>query len=193
MLSISLFERELVHYCSPVFARIKPANLICFQKVRFPDFHKDYQKYKAQLKKFSIDMKVLCSCKKRYLVLVYHKDMLETELKKPEIVNIIKNYGYFYDTVERQLLHLTKRLAQSEDFPHEIGLFLGYPVDDVVTFSKKKGEGAILCGYWKVYHNIENAKKIFYEFDNCRDIFENKLFAGVELANLLKMRFMLTA
>lgn len=63
------------------------------------------------------------------------------------------------------LSHLKKRLSQSEAFPHEIGLFLGYPLEDVIGFCRHKGEGCKLCGYWKVYGDVESARKSFALFD----------------------------
>lgn len=193
MTGISLFEQELVHHCSPAFARLKPANLVCFQKLRFPDFNTAYQKYKAELKKFSIEMEILCSCDKRYLVLVYQRKALEYQLRKPQIANQLAKYGYPTGSLEAKLEHLSKRLYASADFPHEIGLFLGYPLNDVVAFAKNKGLGAKLCGYWKVYYDVEYAKRVFDAFDKCRSVFEKRLFSGATLTQLLEMRFMYTA
>lgn len=188
MVSISLFEQELVHHCSPAFAKLKPANLVCFQKQKFPNFNEDYKQYKIQLKKFGIEIQELCSCEKRHLVLVYQKDELHNQLKKPEILKQLKSYGYPVDSLNKQLDFLSERLSKTNGFPHEIGLFLGYPLRDVLAFEHYKGEGAKLCGYWKVYFDVENAKKTFDIFDKCRDRFEEKLFAGKTLAQLLQMR-----
>jgi hypothetical protein len=47
------------------------------------------------------------------------------------------------------------------EFPHEIGLFLGYPADDVEAFIKYEGKNYASSRYWKVYHNIEEANEIF--------------------------------
>ena len=55
------------------------------------------------------------------------------------------------------LARLRARLAQGGAFPHEIGLFLDYPADDVLAFVEKGGAGCKLCGYWKVYGDEEKA------------------------------------
>ncbi len=193
MVNVSLFEQELVHHCSPAFARLKPASLICFQKQKFPNFDRDYQKYKTQLKKFGVEIQVLCSCERRYLVLVYQKDALEHQLKKPEILKQLKRYGYPESNLKLQIEFLSERLNKTNGFPHEIGLFLGYPLRDVLAFEHYKGEGAKLCGYWKVYFDVEQAKKTFDIFDKCRNKFEENLFSGKTLAQLLEMHLMLTA
>ena len=43
------------------------------------------------------------------------------------------------------------RMAQSEGFPHEVGLFLGYPPEDVRGFMECRAKGFRCVGCWKVY------------------------------------------
>ena len=83
------------------------------------------------------------------------------------------------------LSHLKKRLSQSEGFPHEIGLFLGYPLEDVIGFCRHKGEGCKLCGYWKVYGDVESARKSFALFDRCRELLFSHLLSGAPLQELV--------
>jgi hypothetical protein len=64
--------------------------------------------------------------------------------------------------------YLSKRCIR-DDFPHEIGIFLGYPVEDVRGFVAHKGRNYKLCGYWKVYGDVEKAKKCFRRYDACRE------------------------
>ena len=48
-----------------------------------------------------------------------------------------------------------------KDFPHEMGILLGYPVEDVEGFILHKG-GSYLCnGYWKVYYNVSQKQRTF--------------------------------
>ena len=59
-----------------------------------------------------------------------------------------------------------------DEFPHEIGLFLGYPYEDVIGFIKNKGKNYTYCGYWKTYGDPEISKKKFQQFQKC--VFEYK-------------------
>ena len=59
------------------------------------------------------------------------------------------------------LRNLKRRIAKSKDFPHEIGLFLGYPIEDVVGFIRYAGKGCKLSGLWKVYGDAEAASRLF--------------------------------
>lgn len=52
-----------------------------------------------------------------------------------------------------------RRLQRFEAFPHEIGLFLSYPPEDVRGFIEHKGHESKCEGCWKVYAVIYGAVK----------------------------------
>jgi hypothetical protein len=54
------------------------------------------------------------------------------------------------------------------DFPHEVGLFLGYPAEDVAAFIENDGRGYALNAHWKVYHDTESARRICGKIDEAR-------------------------
>ena len=62
---------------------------------------------------------------------------------------------------DRELLYLYRpaRLRRESDFPHEVGLFLGYPPRDVEGFIREKARRAKCTGAWKVYGDEEAARK----------------------------------
>ncbi len=62
---------------------------------------------------------------------------------------------------------LCERLAQRfmEECPHEIGIFLGYPLKDVQDYIKYAGQKYLLNGYWKVYHDPIRALQTFQNYD----------------------------
>ena len=62
-----------------------------------------------------------------------------------------------------QKLSRLRRCFQ-QDCCHEIGLFLGIPLEDVVGFIKCRGKDPICCGCWKVYHQPAQAQKLFSLF-----------------------------
>ena len=84
--------------------------------------------------------------------------------------------GYPYLTVEDAVDLLCARLSQGGAFPHEIGLFLGYPIDDVVAFIANKGRNCLCCGCWKCYSNACAAQKAFDKFRKCTNVYK-RLFA----------------
>lgn len=65
------------------------------------------------------------------------------------------------------LYELVFRLMRFGEFPHEIGIFLGYPLEDVVQFEKQNGKGFCYSGYWKVYKNKNRAVAQMNEYKTC--------------------------
>ena len=76
------------------------------------------------------------------------------------------------------------RVYSCGGFPHEIGLFLGYPIDDVISFIENKGKNFKCCGCWKVYHDEDNAKKTFEKYKKCTNIYCKKYLQGSSLKRL---------
>ena len=75
---------------------------------------------------------------------------------------------------------LRRRLAQS-GFPHEIGLFLGYPPVDVEGFQRDAGRNCKFSGLWKVYGDVEQTKQSFERFHRCRAALLRRLEQGYSL------------
>ena len=79
---------------------------------------------------------------------------------------------------------LCARLSQGGAFPHEIGLFLGYPIDDVVAFIANKGRNCLCCGCWKCYTDACAAQKAFDKFRKCTSVYKRLFACGRTLDQL---------
>ena len=78
-----------------------------------------------------------------------------------------------------------KQYASGEQgFPHEIGVFLGYPVEDVEGYMQNDGKNFLLVGYWKVYGEKEQALRLFASYDEAREQTVREVLAGKELVQL---------
>lgn len=113
----------------------------------------------AELK---LDFFELKKTEKHTLVLFYHRNMLEGIASDFANKAFLRQLGYQGALeLDSFLLHLKKRLEGN--FPHEIGLLLGIPREDIAGFIA--GAECVLCGYWKVYHNPEAASCLFRTYD----------------------------
>lgn len=119
------------------------------------------------------------------LIYLYRPDMLDKDLKDPVAVNILKRFGYSISSSDRCVVDLVRRLNSSPVFPHEIGLFLGYPPADVDGFINNPNEGFFETGYWKVYSNVESARLAFRRFKECTEEYDRKLKEGRTLEQLV--------
>ncbi len=95
-------------------------------------------------------------------LLVYSKPQLERRMADPQVQHVLRHFAYpVGQPLDVLLRNLKRRIAMSKDFPHEIGLFLGYPIEDVVGFIRYAGKGCKLSGLWKVYGDAEAASRLF--------------------------------
>ena len=81
-------------------------------------------------------------------------------------------------------MHLIRRLCEYEEFPHEIGLFLGYPPEDVYGFIENKADGFKCVGCWKVYGDARAAQKTFARYKKCSDIYAVQYANGRSIERL---------
>lgn len=173
-----MLETLLAHHCAPAFAGIKPANLAVFQKSCFPNLKDELKRLNSELNGKGIYIEILHECEKRALVMVYRKNVLEKHLQSYNNRAFLAGYGYPENGSLADYLGILKKRLDCENFPHEIGVFLGYPLHDIYCFIAHRGEGCLLVGEWKVYRNAEEAKKLFCRFKACRTALVKHITSG---------------
>ena len=66
---------------------------------------------------------------------------LQEYLAQDEARNLLLQDGYNIDgSLDEMIVRLKERFFHKTEFPHEIGLFLGYPIEDVKGFRKFGGQ-----------------------------------------------------
>jgi hypothetical protein len=184
---ISEFEQKLAYHTAPTLLGIKCANLVSLDKTKF-NLSENTKRFNRRAASKGLKLKILCSCKNRMLILLYSERLLSCQLEKAESRKILQKYGYGENvTLDTALEKLAERIERSESFPHEIGIFLGYPAEDVIGFIENDGSNFTLCGYWKVYGDAEKAKRTFNNYDKCRNFLCNKLNQGFDIYQALKI------
>lgn len=100
-------------------------------------------------------------------------------------IALFGSYGYPQTAkLEKYLFCLKKRLCECNGFPHEIGVFLGYPLDDVKGFILNKGRGCKCCGLWKVYCNECETRKLFDKIQKCTQVYLQVFEEGRNLTQM---------
>lgn len=117
------------------------------------------------------------------LVYVYRRRRLEALLANGDVQAFLSGYGYEDFVPTSSLVKLQERLLL-EDFPHEIGVFLGYPLTDIRAFIENKGANCPCIGCWKAYTNLEAAKEQFRRFNHCTRIYCRQYLRGSDLRRL---------
>ncbi|BEI61061.1 DUF3793 family protein [Blautia luti] len=166
-----MLEKSVIEHCSPTLASIKTGNLFTYKYESEEKLWKSVDGFNECVKEKGVSLTVLRKSESKALIYVCRSSSLEKDLKKPGVANFMKKYGYESTDPSYALERLRSRLAQREDFPHEIGLFLGYPLGDVIGFVKNAGQNCKCVGCWKVYCNECEAVKAFAKFKKCTSVY----------------------
>jgi len=151
-------DNLLAVYCSPTLSGVKPASLVSCGN----EFPRALEQYQRAFASRSICFLPIYTKNRQWLLLVYHQKLLQRQLIIPDVQKLLRLFDYpIQKNLSDLLSHLRRRLEQAETFPHEIGLFLGYPIEDVLGFIRWKGANYKWRGYWKVYGDVEKAKHTF--------------------------------
>jgi hypothetical protein len=109
--------------------------------------------------------------------------MLEKHIFSKKSREFLVSMGYDeFMTLEQSLHYLSMRFENM--CPHEIGVFLGIPLMDVLGFIEHKGDKYLFCRYWKVYHNPQRARSMFQQFDRAKINVMNSIFSTKESVRL---------
>lgn len=180
-------EERLAFHCGPALTGIKPSNIMSFKSEDYKRISEDLHNIEKSLIHRGIYFEVLFESQSHILIMVYQKKALEKCLKCEIGKSILSQQGYpDCENVYDYLFYLKKRILESNgEFPHEIGVFLGYPIEDVLGFIQHKGKSFKLNGYWKVYGDEKKASSMFQKYNECRSRLCNQIALGNTIQNVL--------
>ena len=137
-------------------------------------------RYQSRLRRLEMDQ----TAKEIFLAA---QNRLSLESSQGIMARLLEQDGYpLAGGLEAMLDHLASRMAGSGGFPHEVGLFLGYPAEDVEGFRRHGGQGYKYSGLWKVYSDVERAQRCFRQYGCCRRALCRRLEAGCRLVQLFR-------
>lgn len=166
-----MLEELLIKFCSPTLAGLKTGSLISC-----PYFSKEDTIREIRQLNQTFIPKGLCAFPLRYinrrvLIYLFRPAQLRRDLSNIDAVRVLSAAGYQSTKPELYLSELIRRLNSGGGFPHEIGLFLGYPPEDVRGFIENQARDFKCVGFWKVYGDEREAKKRFAQYKKCTDVY----------------------
>lgn len=177
-------EELIVRHCSPTLAGLKTGNMFtCAFKDR-EDMLISLRRLNRLLGKKGLRVIPLRFKNNKALIYVYRPKLLSRDLQHNIALSLLRQLGYGDETPEKCVSKLRKKLNESEEFPHEIGLFLGYPPEDVCGFIENRATGCKCVGCWKVYGDVAAAEKTFAKYKKCTDVYCNCLKNGGTIERL---------
>ena len=177
-------DQMIVQYCSPTLAGLKTGNMFSVRFASNEEMIREIRALNRVLKEK--DLRAIPFRQKggRYLVYIYRPAFLKEDLANPAALAILLEKGYRTGSTEGCLAQLACRVERNNVFPHEIGLFLGYPPADVKAFMKHPNDGVKKAGYWKAYGNAEEAESVFRMYRTCTELYLQEVSRGRTIRNL---------
>ena len=177
----------IAYNIAPTVAKQKPSSLLNFTK-GIRNSHKLWEKYKQDfIDNTFLEYYEIRRTENSTLVLFYDSNFLTKVLFQQINIAFLEQFGYSKEMTLRQCLEILKNRFE-KSCPHEIGIFLGIPIEDVISFIECKGKDYLLCKYWKVYHNPNRALSIFSNFDKAKFRVLNLIINNTEPTLLLNVR-----
>ena len=176
-------NETLIRCCAPTMARLKTGNMFSCAFSGRKQMTEELRKLNQRLCRKGLRILPLRWREGKALLYLYRPKLLERDLHDPLSRQLLSECGYACEDVNACLARLISRLRTEEDFPHEVGLFLGYPPADVDGFMHRKEE-CKLCGLWKVYDDVQGATRQFARCKHCTEVYLDCLSRGFSLEKL---------
>ncbi len=180
-------DQTIVEYCSPTLAGIKTGSLFSCEYSDRDQVTREIRRLNELLGRKGIRAIPVRYSRGRVLVYLYRPDFLKRDFASETATKLLKGLGYKVESPDICIVSLINRLAGLSDvheFPHEIGLFLGYPPEDVLGFIRNKGECPKCVGCWKVYGDRKKAERTFQMYDLCTSDYAARFRKGATLDKL---------
>lgn len=162
------FEQLLARHCALALCKQKTANMFHINRNCINDLDEMVNWYNRLFAAKGIKIRIFQSKQQRVMIYVYCPKLVEQLLHDDSVVKLLSKFNYPEDDMEKVFQYLEYRLNTCKTFPHEIGIFLGYPLSDLIGFLQN-----IPCLYvanWKVYSNVNESKKRFKQFQETKDL-----------------------
>ncbi len=175
-------KTQLVLQCAPFFTGLKISNLFMIQK-------RQLAWTERMLRDCGVSFEVLLETREKAAVLLYDRKAVETYLAQKPVQRILRGIGYpsfsLNVVLDRCKSRYEKYMEQQGEFPHELGLLLGYPPEDVEGFIDNRGEHFLYAGYWKVYDNLPAKKRLFGRFERATKELMQCIVTGEDIADIV--------
>lgn len=180
------FEAVLVRQCAPTLAGMKPGSIFCFNHSPLEVSRQKVCQWNKQLAPFGLTVQILLErpSSSSVIVFVYRHNRLEQMLSDDAYQSFLAEAGYERTNLDGLLEQLSYRLRTQPEFPHEIGVFLGYPLRDVIGFIENHGRNFTCCGFWKSYGDPAEMQVCFACYRRCIQTYVAMFEQGIPIERL---------
>ena len=178
------FEEDLIRHCAATLAGHKCASLFSCRAPSQKWLTDNIDSANETFSGKGLRACLIKNCEHSALVYIYRVGALEKKLAEHDVRAFLAGYGYEDFSIEHALETLSRHMVCGESFPHEIGVFLDYPLADVAAFIQNEGRNCRCVGCWKAYSNIDEAQRLFALYRKCRDVYMACYQRGFDVSRL---------
>lgn len=162
--SNSLYIKRILEMLGAVILGSKPAEII-----NVPGSKEDKKIKLSQIEAFfsncsRITYRIITTHDGGKRVLFINEKSMEKVLVNKRCINFLKFVGYPADYQLNDYMDELVFRLQSEEFPHEIGVFLGYPLKDVLGFMGYGNKELVEVRNWRIYGDKEISYEVYNNF-----------------------------
>lgn len=177
-------EVQLLLQCAPMIAGLKASNLLIIASENEADARRILNGTKISCAR-------LARMDKKTTMLIYHEQWVKEYLASREVSDLLRVLGYegkgFYEVLHSVRKKYRSYMKKEGEFPHELGLLLGYPAEDVKGYMDNKGRNYLCTGYWQVYADPAAKLNLFQKFELARERLIRAIFDGKEIQELIQV------
>ncbi len=161
------FLKYLFIQLAPMLTDLKPSVLLRLHRSEFPcsstsNGHCKYEMFCSCRRDlagiFNAECFIMKESESDIQVLFYKKSLLYSTLENQDVKDCLKRCGYDDGASLTEMLIELRTRFNSKDFPHEIGIFLGYPLKDVEGFMNGSDEYIPeIKGLWRIFGNPDES------------------------------------
>ena len=162
--SNSLYIKRILEMLGAVILGSKPAEII-----NVPGSKEDKKIKLSKIEAFfsncsRITYRIITTHDGGKRVLFINEKSMEKVLVNKRCINFLKFVGYSSDYELNDYMDELVFRLQSEEFPHEIGVFLGYPLKDVLGFMGYGKNELVEVRNWRIYGDKEISYEVYNNF-----------------------------
>jgi hypothetical protein len=179
-------ENELIRQCAPTLAGLKAASLFRFVFPLNENLFQSIHSLTCVLRSKNLDMELLhLDVIRRSGLLFVHRPLaLDRIMEDHRNREFFRHQGYSGSTWQEIINEMANRLALRASFPHEIGILLDYPLEDVKAYMAAPKEKGLCSGCWKAYTHPVRARHFFEKCQKCTRIYCHCYESGIPLSRL---------
>lgn len=178
-------EMQLVVQCAPLLAGLKISNLLIIAE-------ENQEAFEGLMKDSDLSVYFLTRFNGKVVYLLFRYEELEALMTDGSIRSFFRREGYGDLSIHAVLRKFKKRYERHTlsggEFLHEMGLILGYPIEDVVGFIENEGNNCLYTGYWKVYNRLEEKKRIFISYEKATERIIKMISRGVPIRDIVGVK-----